>query len=71
MAGRLADRRQRPRAARSAIDLFGDALDGVVGGKVGAFLPAYEVGEVVAGEVGSAGAARSLLRMTGIRRAPG
>jgi hypothetical protein len=35
-------------AARSAIDLFGDALDGVVAGKGGAFLATYEVGEAVA-----------------------
>jgi hypothetical protein len=42
-------------------------LGGMVDGKGGAFLPAYEVGEVVAGEVGSARVARSLLRMRGIR----
>ncbi len=35
-------------------DLFGDAFDGVVGGEQGALLPAYEVREVVSGEVGSA-----------------
>ena len=36
-----------------AMDLFGNAFDGVVGGEYGAFLPGYEVGEVVSGEVGS------------------
>jgi hypothetical protein len=36
------------------LDRGGDALDGVVGGEDGAFLPADQVREVVAGEVGAA-----------------
>jgi hypothetical protein len=37
-----------------ALDLFCDALDGVMGGEDGSFLPGNEVREIVAGEVGLA-----------------
>src|SRR3984885_15404687 len=61
-------RRSSSSSPSSALYLVGDAFDGVMGGEDGAFLPGYEVREVVAREVG---AAFGFLQLAVCRRAAG